>query len=287
MWPAVLSLTVDMDDTPARVHVPLQDPNQQYLLQCFKDLQQSSRRPLIALDFGCGDGDLVGEARRAGFEFFGAEAYYGRSEYEAESLARTDPDAAPCILRIGKDGRVPVVDCYFDFVCSNQVFEHLRDLRSVVGELARITRPDGVHVHVVPTLEQWVDGHTGVWFVHKIPRGNLRRLLAAAFHRLRWVNFWKPDVSFEAWWSVFDTFLADDTFYRSWGDIRWSLTQFFTIRHRGPEKFAWMLQRTPSRRRSNSWRAIRWLWRLVPEPIAWRLLLHRSGVTVELRARTH
>jgi hypothetical protein len=84
--------------------------------------------------------------------------------------------------------------------------EHISDFDSVARQLARITGPNGIHLHVIP------------------------------------------------------------------------------IQHRRPEKFGWMLQRTRARRACLLLRIASFLWRMVPESVAWRTLLHRSGVNRRTQA---
>ena len=89
----------------------------------------------------------ITRAREGGFDdFLGAETYYGDAAIDAQTMSSIAADTADRIMRVADDGKLPFPDQHFDFVCTNQVFEHVHNLGPVLDELARVTNPDGVHV---------------------------------------------------------------------------------------------------------------------------------------------
>jgi len=98
-----------------------------YILGIFEQLEKSRGTRLCALDFGCGSGSLIREARRVGYDFVGADNFFLSEESENTYLKEMDEAVKPFIARIGTDDRLPYPDEYFDFVCSDQVFEHIRN----------------------------------------------------------------------------------------------------------------------------------------------------------------
>lgn len=131
------------------------------------------------LDFGCGAGDTVAAD----------EHVWGCDDFSLN--ARPDHPRVQAIA----GGRIPFPDGHFDVVFSNMVFEHVHDLAGVLAELKRVLKPDGVMLHLFPTLEVWREGHCGVPFAHRIRR----RWYLAAWRRLGvgvekwrtpWVDYW-------------------------------------------------------------------------------------------------
>ena len=85
---------------PRPVGAAVRSRNHDYLLERFERLQAAG--PLVGLDFGCGAGDLVAEARRRGYEFWGADTY--RYGHGAGDGCGPESDAEPFVRRIGADG---------------------------------------------------------------------------------------------------------------------------------------------------------------------------------------
>jgi SAM-dependent methyltransferase len=123
------------------------------------------------LDYGCGAGRRVYELLDAGYSH--AEGY-DVTDY----LALRDP-ADRVRFHIRPDGKVPVPDATFDFVFSEEVFEHVLDQPTAFREITRILKPGGVSVNVIPAKWQLIEPHI------KVPLGGLR-----PFKRTSWYLLW-------------------------------------------------------------------------------------------------
>jgi len=123
------------------------------------------------LDYGCGAGRRVYELLDAGYP--NAEGYD-----IADYLVLRDP-ADRVRFHIAPDSHVPVPDATFDFVLSDQVFEHVLDQPAAFREIVRILKPGGVSVHVIPAKWALIEGHI------KIPLGGLQ-----PFKRTSWYLLW-------------------------------------------------------------------------------------------------
>jgi ubiquinone/menaquinone biosynthesis C-methylase UbiE len=55
--------------------------------------------------------------------------------------------------------RLPYRDQEFDFVYSEQVFEHVMNPDQAIGELARVQRPHGVGLHLFPARYRPIECH--------------------------------------------------------------------------------------------------------------------------------
>lgn len=133
------------------------------------------------LDFGCGTGEVVSWLRHQGYDAVGADISSdaiarGRDAHAAAGLG------SPHVLAvIGEDGRTPFADGSFDFVFSQQVFEHVVDLNVVTHEVYRVTRSGGMGFHVLPAPRRLVEGHYFIPFVHWLPKNRARHAAIVAF----------------------------------------------------------------------------------------------------------
>jgi SAM-dependent methyltransferase len=112
------------------------------------------------LDYGCGSGRRVYELLDAG--------YAHASGYDvADYLELRDP-ADRDRFHIAPDGHIPVPDASFDFLFSDQVFEHVLNQPLAWEEIVRVLKPRGISVHVIPAKWQVIEPHI------KVPFGGLR-----------------------------------------------------------------------------------------------------------------
>jgi SAM-dependent methyltransferase len=85
---------------------------------------------------------------------------------------RTNPSAEfhPVLAYDGR--RIPFADDTFDAVFSSNVLEHLVDLPRVLGELRRVSRRDGLGVHLVPSAgwRFWTMVTHYPWLVQRLLR---------------------------------------------------------------------------------------------------------------------
>ena len=175
------------------------DGNHDYLFAIYERLR-AERGPIRALDFGCGSGKLITRARERGFDdFLGAETYYGDEPRDTQTKGSSAADTANRIVRVADDGKLPFPDQHFDFVCTNQVFEHVHNLGPVLAELARVTKPGGVHVHVLPTREIVIEGHLRVPLYHRLP-ARWRERYVRWFYERGIAEFSDQTASFDEWW---------------------------------------------------------------------------------------
>jgi SAM-dependent methyltransferase len=124
------------------------------------------------LDFGCGDGDLVRDLRRDGFDAFGADVFYEGASFERVSVDGLLADGY--IRAIDPSGKLPFADGFFDAVVSHMVIEHVEELEGAVAETHRVLKRGGIAYHQFPTLEVLREGHFGVPLSHRLPAGRLR-----------------------------------------------------------------------------------------------------------------
>ena len=100
------------------------------------------------LDVGCSAGFVVAAAEQAGFEAFGVEVEPAAVSYASDVLNLSN-------VSVGTLEEQHYPENYFDVVSMYDVIEHVPDLNSVVAELRRIVKPDGVIEIRTPDLGHW------------------------------------------------------------------------------------------------------------------------------------
>ena len=205
--------------------------NERFLLERYR------RTGGTGLDYGCGDGRLVAFVAAEGHDFWGAETYYDSEDFRATSENRTAPGARDRIRLLDDEFRIPFDDETFDFVCSNQVIEHVHDLAMTVRELARVTKRGGVGVHVFPVRETVIEPHLGIPFYHRVP-ASLRRPLAHLWHRAGRANFCREEPDFDLWFSRLGPFFDSSVRLRRARTILDEFKREFEVRSIEIEKLA-------------------------------------------------
>ena len=189
------------------------------------------------LDYGCGDGRIVGALRELGVEAYGCDVFY-----QGGDVSRRVPAGMfGSVIRRMEGGRIPFEDQSFDIVTSNQVIEHVEDLESVVAELARVTKPGGFIMSLFPDKSSWREVHCGIPFLHRFPKGSTSRVYYAALLRLCGLGNFKNGKRTLQWSRDFCTWLDDWTFYRPIDEVKACfLTRFESVTEEGD---AWLRRR--------------------------------------------
>lgn len=124
------------------------------------------------LDLGCGGGDAVSSLIAEGFDAFGCDLRFR----EGRNTARLEEAGRIRTIEL-EPYRLPFDDDSFDLVLSDQVFEHVADYASTIAEIARVTRPGGVGLHIFPPR----------WSVREV---HLMVPLAGAISDPVWLRLW-------------------------------------------------------------------------------------------------
>jgi SAM-dependent methyltransferase len=151
------------------------------------------------LDFGCGAGRLVAEARAAGLNMQGADVYYKGSTTRAEAAAAGLLGTA---VREIRDGSLPFPDAAFSLVVNNQVLEHVENLDRELAEIHRVLKPGGTLLSIFPSHDVWREGHIGIPFAHWFRRGSRARFLYAWALRSLGFGYWKEQAPTRRQWAI-------------------------------------------------------------------------------------
>lgn len=212
-------------DRKLDVLVPGELPADDYSSRCvafLKTLEGGSLEGLRILDIGCGRGDLVYRLRALGARAFGVEI---EPRYLASGKALNEIRDDFAVLSIAQPGQpLPYPDGYFDRVVSFQVLEHVADLDAVAGEVARVLRPGGKTVHVLPAKYRVREPHYFLPFVHWLPKNRWRKRAISTLLALGLARSVLPGHRLSARAQSIYAYANEQTFYRAPGRITKAFT---------------------------------------------------------------
>ena len=169
------------------------------------------------LDYGCGQGEVVGAGMERGLDIWGADVFYGGGHGHREAVAgRGLLDTRVFEIR---DGRTPFEDDSFDFIFHNQVFEHVPDLDQALGEIRRLLKPGGTMLSLFPSRDVLREGHCGVPLAHWFRRGSRLRVTWLLMARKLGMGTFHGDKSHRQWAEDFARWLEEWCYYRSRAEI--------------------------------------------------------------------
>ena len=100
------------------------------------------------LEIGCGQGEVLAEARMRGFVVSGTEI----SSHAAAVANRRLPEPA---VRVGALDQVALPASHFDAILAADVIEHVRDPHAFLTRVHQLLAPGGVLLLVTPSLDSW------------------------------------------------------------------------------------------------------------------------------------
>ena len=126
-------------------------------------------KDLAILDFGCGIGECVRRFGEAGYTAFGCDVEFPSNlegplkSYLDDGIVRRidfSQDPRDQVAEFLARGRLiktdeaayhlPFEDNTFDFIFSNQVFEHVMDYPAALADLSRVIKPTATNIHIFP-----------------------------------------------------------------------------------------------------------------------------------------
>jgi SAM-dependent methyltransferase len=119
---------------------PIEQDRLHAVLERAKAAIATRGKPLRALDFGCGSGNLSRHLLDLGFEVVAADVSRGFRELVAAKFAGRPLETFP----LDGEGLSGLDDDSFDLVATYSVLHHVPDYCAAVAEMARVTRPGGV-----------------------------------------------------------------------------------------------------------------------------------------------
>ncbi len=98
-----------------------------------------SDEDMTILDFGCGDGEIIGEMKKInpGASFIGLDVARTALDLACEHYPEVQ------FFRVTDGGRFPIDDGSIDFIFSSEVIEHVYDTGNAFSEIARVLKVGG------------------------------------------------------------------------------------------------------------------------------------------------
>jgi ubiquinone/menaquinone biosynthesis C-methylase UbiE len=147
-----------------------QDPKAQKFVQVHKNILNEMGFTITpdskVLDFGCGAGKEVYQFRKLGYKAYGCDIKNlfddMQKRCEKEKLISAGESIFGTIDM--SDYRIPFPDETFDYVFSNQVFEHVQNYPEALSEIHRVLKPGGCSLHFFPARYRPIEPHVFVPF---------------------------------------------------------------------------------------------------------------------------
>jgi SAM-dependent methyltransferase len=180
--------------------------------------------PVVVLDYGCGAGEIVRELGDRNIEAFGCDVFYEGGDY---SPAVRKDWLGRRIFRID-ESTIPFPSEHFDFIVNNQVLEHVEDLDVVLREMRRVLKPGGSVLSLFPDRAVWREGHCGIPFLHRFPKGSSARVYYAAAMRAAGLGHCTENKGIMEWSRDFCEWLDRWTFYRPYRELAEKFEVYFS-----------------------------------------------------------
>lgn len=148
------------------------------------------------LDIGFGSGMYSVAFAKAKAEVYGLEVNDVLQKIAEEGLNEAHVHAD---LRLYDGSIFPFGNCFFDYVFSVSVIEHVTDARMLIREACRVLKPGGKFYLAFPNRFRPREAHTGIFFLSYVP---------CSFARLVLRKFWKRNtieelnLHFLSYWSM-------------------------------------------------------------------------------------
>lgn len=116
------------------------------------------------LDFGCGAGKEVYHFRKMGYKAYGCDIdnFFTDTQNLCKEEKLIDPDETIFGTIDMSHYRIPFGDETFDYVFSNQVFEHVQNYPEALSEIYRVLKPGGCSLHFFPSRYRPIEAHVFV-----------------------------------------------------------------------------------------------------------------------------
>jgi ubiquinone/menaquinone biosynthesis C-methylase UbiE len=198
-------------------------PNRRTLhyIELYCQKNRLNKQDVNVLDWGCGRGREVLWLRENGYNAYGIDIDSQPISNGIELFKAKGYDDS--ILRVlSSNGETGFPDNYFNFIFSNQVFEHVRDIDTLAAETRRITVKGGNGFHVYPARKSIVEVHLLMPFIHWFGKNILRKYLIACYVVMgkepRWTEL--KDAGFKDKVNTYYQYSINKTFYRSHSEMK-------------------------------------------------------------------
>ncbi|MFY0643048.1 MAG: class I SAM-dependent methyltransferase [Bacteroidia bacterium] len=215
--------------------------NYSYLVSRIEEL---GKHPddLKILDYGCGGGEVVEQLISLGYNAYGCE-YFGPGSGTNIKEKLTKKGLLPDKVHIITEVDTGFEDDFFDVVLSNQVFEHIPDIKPVLKEIHRVLKPNGAFINVFPHKGTVREAHCHIPYAHRLPqKSKILYFWLVIFKKLgfgrrkkekdasKWAHFWMD------WIPANTHYINKFAVYRSY-------SEHFQFKEESPKYLAYRLRK--------------------------------------------
>jgi SAM-dependent methyltransferase len=188
---------------------------------------QLDKNAFRIVDWGCGRGKFVLWLLEHGYNATGVDPDDSSFQNGADLFARKGYEIRNHLYRLNENGDAPFGESTFHFVTSNQVFEHVKGLESLINEIRRVTVKGGGGFHLFPPHKRIIEGHLFMPFVHWLPKNKLRKYMIFFFVCAGIEPHWwqKGKMPLLKKVNSYYQFSIQDTFYRTYKSVVASFEQ--------------------------------------------------------------
>jgi len=115
----------------------------------------SARRPLLAVDIGCGDGMATAVASARCAQTPGADVSIFGLDWSSVALGRARRRGVPAARASVEGSGLPLASASVDVVLMSELIEHLVDTDAALAEARRVLVPGGTLLLSTPNLAAW------------------------------------------------------------------------------------------------------------------------------------
>jgi len=192
-----------------------------HYIELYRKQKNLNKNEMNILDWGCGRGRDVLWLRENGYNAYGIDVDMEPIQ-NGIGLFQEKGYNTSLLQLLSSSGKTDFPDEIFHFTFSNQVFEHISDIKSVVAEIARITKNGGMGFHVYPAHRYITEGHLMMPLIHWLPKNCLRKYLISAFVLLSRKSHWSElkEKNFQDKVDTYYEYSIHKTFYRNYPTVK-------------------------------------------------------------------
>lgn len=195
---------------------------EEQLEQYLKKNPDKNPEDIHILDWGCGRGRAVLKLLEKGFSAYGADLDFTTIKNGAPLFKERGFNPQKHMKHVDDLNDFP--DGFFQFIFSEQVFEHIENLEGVIQTQSRLTSQGGLGCHVFPSSKMVIECHLNMPVVHWLPKNSTRKYWISLMRLLSK----KPEITWPetkgiSFWeevNIYYKYLNNKTFYRDNHEIK-------------------------------------------------------------------
>ena len=170
------------------------------------------------LELGCGDGkgvNLMRNILKSKHEELNIEVFGLDYQTESKNVVEAKYNDKNLIKLKNTSQEYPFNKNTFDYIYSNQVFEHVEDIDLLIENLQRVLKNPGINIALYPEKNIIREPHCLIPFVHRIRNKKIQKIIVKKFYPFFCKKKNKKIIDPE----IMAEYITNFTFYRSRPEI--------------------------------------------------------------------